>query len=76
MVVQAQYEWKVDQLQQHASGQQQECSHLKAQLQAAQKVSHAVTLPLPSHWSLLLPPTCMPKNPFTAHLHARSCFCN
>ncbi|KAA6420754.1 MAG: hypothetical protein FRX49_09331 [Trebouxia sp. A1-2] len=35
--LQAQYDWKVDQLQQHASGQQQECSHLKAQLQAAQK---------------------------------------
>ncbi|DBB03226.1 TPA: hypothetical protein ACH3X1_013287 [Trebouxia sp. C0004] len=35
--LQAQYDWKVDQLQQHVSGQQQECSHLKAQLQAAQK---------------------------------------
>ncbi|DBA77876.1 TPA: hypothetical protein ACH3X1_009228 [Trebouxia sp. C0004] len=33
----AQNDWKVDQLQQHVSGQQQECSHLKAQLRAAQK---------------------------------------
>ncbi|KAL0024417.1 hypothetical protein WJX77_000946 [Trebouxia sp. C0004] len=35
--LQAQNDWKVDQLQQHVSGQQQECSHLKAQLRAAQK---------------------------------------
>ena len=36
--MQGQYEWKVDQLQQHIAEQQQTCAQLKAQLQAAHKV--------------------------------------
>lgn len=36
--LQAQYEWKVDQLQQHAAQQQQACAQLKVELHAAQRV--------------------------------------
>ena len=36
--LQEQYEWKVDQLQQHAAQQQQAAAQLKAELQAAHKV--------------------------------------
>lgn len=36
--LQEQYEWKVDQLQQHIAEQQQACAQLKAQLQIAHKV--------------------------------------
>ena len=36
--LQGQYEWKVDQLQQHIAEQQHTCAQLKAQLQIAHKV--------------------------------------
>ena len=36
--LQGQYEWKVDQLQQHIAEQQHACAQLKAQLQVAHKV--------------------------------------
>lgn len=36
--LQEQYDWKVDQLQQHAAQQQQASAQLKAELQAAHKV--------------------------------------
>lgn len=39
--MQAEYEWKVDQLQQHIGQQQQESSQLKLELQTAHKVSPA-----------------------------------
>ena len=36
--MQAQYEWKVDQLQQHTAEQQQACAQLKTELQAVRQV--------------------------------------
>lgn len=42
--LQAQYTWKVDQLQQQVGEQHQECLHLKSHLQAAHKVSQAAIL--------------------------------